>query len=191
MIKNKNAPKSIVVHLRFLERSDLPKIVNWLLAKDYREHYLSDYPLNSESQLKNQLLKEIALNKFVASSTQLLVAEAQDSIVVGLVILKNIDLCARHLDLQIYVPPDFALSNIPLLVADAAYNYVFKELNMHKVYNYLQGEEQEKIKVHEKRGHEPEAVLYDFLFDGKQYHDLHIYAIYKKDILPAAKAAEV
>lgn len=182
-LKNKKSAKNeIVVSLRFLERRDLPKIVNWLCSEDYLNNYLTDYPVRSESALKNQLLKEITLNKFIAAKTQLLVAEAQDNILVGLVILKKIDWRNRHLDLQIYIPPEFKQTNILVLITDQTYKYVFSELNMHKVYTYLLGSDQEKIKIHKQHNHEPEAILYDYIYDGKNYLDLYIYALFKDEL---------
>lgn len=179
----KSTSKEIKVTLRELERRDLPRIVNWLSSDDYIANYLTDYPVRKESALKNQLLKEMTLNKFVAAKTQLLVAEAQEDILVGLVILKKIDWRNRHLDLQIYIPPEFKQSNILVLITAQVYKYIFGQLNMHKVYTYLPGTDTEKINIHKQHGHEPEAVLYDYLFDGQNYIDLYVYALYQADVV--------
>jgi len=178
----KSVKKEIKVTLRALERRDLPKVVNWLSSEDYINNYLTDYPVRSVSALKNQLLKEITLNKFIYARTQVLVAEAQESILVGVVVLKKIDWRNRHLDLQIYIPPEFKQSNVLVLVTDQIYKYVFAQLNMHKVYTYLLGTDIEKIKAHKQHNHEPEAILYDYIFDGKNYLDLYIYAMYKEEL---------
>jgi len=179
----KNSKKQIKVSLRLLERRDLPKVANWLNGDDYVNNYLTDYPVRNASALKNQLLKEIALNKFVAAKTQLLVAEAQEDILVGVAILKKIDWRSRHLDLQIYIPAEFKNSNILVLVTEQVYKYIFSQLNMHKVYTYLLGTDMEKIQIHKQHSHEPEAILYDYIFDGENYLDLYVYALYQEELL--------
>lgn len=180
---NKPTNKDIKVSLRELERRDVARVVNWLSSEDYISNNLTDYPVRSENALKNQLLKELTLGKFIAAKTQLLVAEAQEGILVGLAILKKIDWRNRHLDLQIYIPPEFKQSNILVLVTEQVYKYIFGQLNMHKIYTYLPGSDLEKIKIHKQRNHEPEAVLYDYLYDGKNYLDLYIYALYQANLV--------
>ncbi len=185
--KTVKQPRPLKIFLRRLERRDLPKTVQWLGSKDYSANYLTDYPVQNEREMKNQLLKDIALDKLITASTQILAAEAEGDFLVGLVFLKNIDWRSRHLDLQIYIPAEFRNTNIALLITNQAYAYVFKQLNMHKVYNYLTNNDREKIQIHKNRGHEPEAILYDYLYTGNKFLDLYIYAIYKAEVLKPLK----
>ena len=171
------------IHLRPLERRDLPRITNWLLSNDFRANNLSDYPRNKKAELKNQLLKEITISKFIYSKKQLLVAETDSDILVGLAMLNKINWHSRNLDLQLYIPTEFKSTNISLIVTEQIYGYIFNQLNMHKAYLYISGANKSALENHKKNNHEPEAVLYDYLSIGKNKADLHIYAIYKKDIV--------
>jgi RimJ/RimL family protein N-acetyltransferase len=171
-------------YLRQLERKDIPRVLTWMSGSDFPLQTLSDYPLKNQKLLKNQLLKEITLPKFIASSTQLLAGEVNGEVLVAFIMLKNIDWKSRHLDLQIYVPPEFRQTDIPLLTTTQIYNYIFQELNMHKIYTYVTSFDQEKLKVMKAHQKEPEAVLYNYLTDGKNYYDLQIYSTFKRDLLP-------
>lgn len=175
--------KELKIHLRPLERRDIPKVVKWLMSPDYATNYVTDYPIRRQRDLKTQLLKEIALTKFIYAKTQVLVAEAAGDILVGVAMLKKIHWQSRHLELQIYIPSEFKQTNVTLLVTEQVYTYIFSNLNMHKVYSFVLGTNEQALKNHSSHNHEPEAVLYDYIFDGKKHQDLHIFAIYKKDIL--------
>ncbi len=180
-VKKKKA--SLNIFLRLMERQDIPTVVNWLMSADYKNNNLSDYPVEQKNELKNRLLKEITFSKIPNAGLKLLVTESEGGILTGLAILKKINWQSRNLEVQIYVPADFRQTNVPQLVTREVYDFLFCELNMHKVYLYVPETNTQVLENHKKHGHEPEAVLNKYFSDGKKNIDLYIFSVFKKDIV--------
>lgn len=171
------------IFLRVMERQDIPTVTNWLLSADYKNNNISDYPLGQKNELKNRLLKEIAFSKIPNAPIKLLVTESAGGILTGLAILKKINWQSRNLEVQIYVPADFRQTNVPQLVTKEVYNFLFCELNMHKVYLYVPETNLQVLENHKKHGHEPEAVLNKYFPAGNKYIDLYVFSVFKKDVV--------
>jgi RimJ/RimL family protein N-acetyltransferase len=179
----KTAKKETVIYIRLMERRDIPTVVKWLSGEDYRVATLADYDTINPAELKNQLLKELALPKFIFASTQLMVAEANGELLVGFISLRNIDWRSRHASLNLYIPKEFRATEVPLIVTTQVYGYVFRELNMHKVSTAVLDTNEQRLQTYKTHKKEPEVILEDYLFDGKEFHDLHIFATFKREVV--------
>ncbi|GBR75727.1 acetyltransferase GNAT family [Candidatus Termititenax persephonae] len=175
--------EKIVIYLRAMEKRDIPKVISWLSSADYYQNNLTAYPYDNKRLLKNQLLKEIALGRLIESRTRLLIAEANNEILTGFISLQNLDRQHRRAVLQIYIPAEFRSTDLGLVIAAQVYNYVFKDLNLHKVYTYIAGYDSKQLARYKSAKHEPEAVLYGYLRDGDQQEDLYVFGTFKKDVL--------
>jgi len=171
----------INIYLRAMEKRDIPRVINWLSNEDYYQNNLSNYPHNKPNLLKNQLLKEIAVGRMVESRTRLLVAEANNEILTAFISLQNFNWQHRHATLQIYIPAQFRTTDLGVVIAAQAYSYLFKDLNLHKVYTYIAGNNPEQLARYKSR--EPEAILYNFLRNGEDTEDLYIYGTFKRDVI--------
>ncbi|GBR73614.1 acetyltransferase GNAT family protein [Candidatus Termititenax aidoneus] len=176
--------EKITINLRHLEKRDIPKVAAWLTNEDYYRHNLTNYPYNNKRLLQNQLLKEIAVGRLIEARTRLLIAEANGEILTAFIALQNFNWQNRNAVLQIYIPAEFRNTDLGLIIVTQAYNYIFKDLDLHKVYTYVSGGDTEKLERYKAAKQEPEAVLYNYLrgADGKP-ENLHIFGIFKKDVL--------
>ena len=173
----------VVIYLRAMEKRDIPKVCSWLSGEDYYKNNLTSYPYDNKRLLKNQLLKEIALGRMVESRTKLLVTEANNEILTGFISLQNFDHQHRRAVLQIYIPAEFRSTDLGLVIASQVYNYIFKDLNLHKIYTYVAGNDEKQLARYKTSKQEPEAVLYGYLRQGEHQEDLHIFGAFKKDVI--------
>lgn len=60
-------------------------------------------------------------------------------------------------------------------------NYGFNELNFHKIYAGVFTPNKRSLRAAEKLGFEKEAVLKEEMYVDGQYHDIHKFALFKKD----------
>lgn len=173
----------INIYLRAMEKRDIPKIANWLANADYYTNNLTSYPYNNRRLLNNQLLKEVAVGRMIESRTKLLVAEANNEILTGFILLQNFDWHNRNAVLQIYIPAEFRTTDLSIVIAAQVYSYVFKDLSLHKVYTYVAGNDAAQLERYKSASHEPEAVLFNYLHAKEQTEDLYIFGTFKKDMI--------
>lgn len=171
----------INIYLRAMEKRDIPKVLRWLSGEDYYKNNLSFYPHDNPRLLKNQLLKEISMGRLIESRSRLLVAEANNEILTAFISLQNLNWQHRRAVLQIYIPQEFRTTDLGLVIAAQTYNYIFKDLNLHKIYTHVAGDNAEQLARYKTR--EPEAILYDFLRHGENTADLYIYGTFKSDVI--------
>jgi len=170
------------VYVRPAERQDIVYLVNWLQSDDYRSNNLTDYPVGNKRLLKDKLIKEISLANLVFARKQILVAEVNGERLAGMFFLNNIDWQSAHLDLQMYFPVEYRSTELPAINIAQVYDYIFGSLNMHKVYTHVLADNQAVIELHAKNNSKPEAVLPEYIYDGQNFHDIYVYATYKKEV---------
>ena len=62
-------------------------------------------------------------------------------------------------------------------------NYGFTELNLHKIYSGVFTPNKRSLRAAEKLGFEKEGVLKEEIYVDGQYHDVHKFALFKRDWL--------
>ena len=60
-------------------------------------------------------------------------------------------------------------------------NYGFTELNLHKIYSGVFAPNKRSLRAAEKLGFEKEGVLKEEIYVDGQYHDVHKFALFKRD----------
>lgn len=174
-----NIPKnSIQLNFRQAERRDIPLLAQWILDQDCRAQHLLDYP-TTIAQVKNQLLKELAITELIFSSKMLFVAELNNTALVGVVFVRAIDWKNKHCVMDMYCPKEVRATDLPPIIKQNAYNYLFQDLQMHKIYHHclsLHTAQREYFAALKK---EPEVILDDYFLSAKNSADLYIYAEYK------------
>ncbi len=60
-------------------------------------------------------------------------------------------------------------------------NYGFTELNLHKIYSGVFTPNKRSLRAAEKLGFEKEGVLKEEMYVDGQYHDVHRFALFKRD----------
>lgn len=121
-----NIPKnSIQLNFRQAERRDIPLLAQWILDQDCRAQHLLDYP-TTIAQVKNQLLKELAITELIFSSKMLFVAELNNTALVGVVFVRAIDWKNKHCVMDMYCPKEVRATDLPPIIKQNAYNYLFR-----------------------------------------------------------------
>jgi RimJ/RimL family protein N-acetyltransferase len=62
-------------------------------------------------------------------------------------------------------------------------NYGFTELNLHKIYSGVFTPNKRSLRAAEKLGFEKEGILKEEIYIDGQYHDIHKFALFKRDWL--------
>lgn len=168
---------SIQLNFRQAERRDIPLLAQWLANKEFRSQALLDYP-TTPALLKNQLLKELAVAELVFSSRLLFVAELNNTALVGAVFIRAIDWKNKHCVMDMYCPKEVMPTDLPPIIRQNAYTYLFQELQMHKVYHHCLSIHTAQREYFSRLNQEPEVVLTDYFIQGNKAAALHIYAKY-------------
>lgn len=183
MAKKKGKKIDLEVYIRPAARQDIVYLVNWLQSDDFKNNYLTDYPVDNKKILKDLLLREISLAKLVTPKKQILVAEVNGEYLVGAIFLSHLNWQSRHLDLQIYFPPEYRETELIKINLSQIYEYIFGTLNMNKFYTYISERNKKSLMVQLKSDSKPEAVLPEYIRVGEKWFDMEVYATFKKDVL--------
>ncbi|MBU0581443.1 MAG: GNAT family N-acetyltransferase [Candidatus Margulisbacteria bacterium] len=190
--KSKKTP-ALEVALRKAEKRDVAVLSKWMHQDDFQ--FLLSTPRQSTlKQTKNSLLQQISLNTLLFPTKQTLIVESASGIPLGFITLARIDWRNRTLALESYFDQKYRETPYPISAGVKVFAYIFQELNMQKVYSFVHGYNQNSLKIHEKYGTKPEAVLKDYCIKDGKYYDMYIFATYRDSDhyknLPAVLRAE-
>lgn len=90
----------------------------------------------------------------------------------GLVELVEIDLIHRRAEFQILIAPDWQGHGFAKQATLMALDYGFKVLNLHKIYLYVDTENDKASRVYARLGFQPEGELVDEFFSNGQYRNV-------------------
>lgn len=160
--------------LRPLEETDLEFIHG--LANDYSiMSYWFEEPYNSLAKLK----EDYQNNNSSESARRFIVENEND--LVGIVDLDFIDLKHRNCEIMIIIKPEFSGNGFAKFAFKEATKYAFEVLNMHKVYLYVDTENEKAVKIYEKQGFKTEGVLREHFYAKGKYRDAAFMSILKSE----------
>ncbi|WP_411842221.1 GNAT family N-acetyltransferase [Salinicoccus sp. HZC-1] len=160
--------------LRPLEETDLEFIHG--LANDYSiMSYWFEEPYNSLAKLK-----EAYQNNNSNESARRFIIE-NESDLVGIVDLDFIDFKHRNCEIMIIIKPEFSGNGFAKFAFKEATKYAFEVLNMHKVYLYVDTENEKAVKIYEKQGFKTEGVLREHFYAKGKYRDAAFMSILKSE----------
>ena len=160
----KHATESIKMKIRPLEKKDLPYIYQQensrkVMALWFQEAYTSFDEL------------ELLYDRHVLDQTERRFVVEDDKQFIGVVELMYIDGLHRHTEIQIIIHPDHQGNGYAQAAIKAGVEYAFKVLNMHKVYLYVDIDNNAAIHIYKKVGFIEEGILRGHFFAEGQYHD--------------------
>lgn len=157
------APKR--VHLRALERDDL-RFVHGLNNNRRVMRYWFEEPYESFVELEELYLKHIH-----DQSERRFIVETIDGEPVGLVELVEITYIHRRAEFQIIIAPTHQGKGYAKPATNAALDYAFRVLNLHKLYLVVSTENPVAVSVYQGCGFVEEGRLKDEFFVDGEYQD--------------------
>lgn len=162
--------------LRPLEETDLEFIHE--LANDYSlMSYWFEEPYNSLGKLTEHYRN----NNSGESARRFVVMNEQDK--VGIVDLDYIDFIHRHCEIMLIIKPEFSGNGFAKFAFKEATKYAFEVLNMHKVYLYVDVENEKAVGIYKKQGFKNEGVLREHFYAKGKYKDAAFMSILKHEWL--------
>lgn len=166
-MKSTDAPASqsdrkAMLHLRPLEREDL-RFVHLLDNNATVMRYWFEEPFETYDELSSLYdahVHDQGERRFVIEH------EKERA---GLVELVEIDLVHRRAEFQIIIAPEHQGRGMAAQATRLALDYGFKVLNLHKIYLYVDLENEKAIHIYEKIGFIPEGELVDEFFSNGKY----------------------
>ncbi len=154
-----------IVQLRALERDDL-RFVHSLNNNRRVMRYWFEEPYESFVELEELYLKHIH-----DQSERRFIVETRDGEPVGLVELVEITYIHRRAEFQIIIAPPHQGNGYAKPATQAALDYAFRVLNLHKIYLVVSTENPVAISIYQDCGFAEEGRLKDEFFVDGEYQD--------------------
>lgn len=97
----------------------------------------------------------------------------------GIVELMSIDYIHRNCEIQIVITPEFGGNGYAQKALKSGVDYAFHTLNMHKVYLWVDVNNEPAVHIYKKMGFEIEGTIKEQFFAGGKYHDSYFMGIFR------------
>jgi diamine N-acetyltransferase len=165
----------VKLSLRPLERKDLP-FIHTLDNERHTMAFWFEEPYESLDELTTLYDKHIH-----DDDERRFVIDVDDQFA-GIIELVNINFIHRTAEIQIIVKPDFRGRGLAKIAMLKGLDYAFNILNMHKVFLYVDTENQKALNIYKNIGFVQEGILRQHFFVEGIYHDSIIMGIFKNEI---------
>ena len=157
------------IRLRALEKSDLPKVWEWLNDEEGMWFWAEPSYTPSLAEVEQRL----AGSQGVAShSCKQFIIETQEGIPIGRIFYDHLDTKHQRTEVGIQIgEKEYWGKGYGTDAMIAFLNYLFNELRLHRVYLHLQSYNTRALKCYEKCGFIQEGVLRRHSFARGKYHD--------------------
>ena len=160
--------------IRALEKTDLQYLHN--LNNEYSiMSYWFEEPYQSLSELESLYQKHI----LDESEIRFVIEEDQQSI--GVVELLEINFIHRTCEVLIIVDPQFANRGYAKKAFKMAVDYAFLVLNMHKVYLYVDVNNEKAVHIYKSNNFEIEGKLKEHFYTRGEYRDCYVMGLLKRN----------
>jgi RimJ/RimL family protein N-acetyltransferase len=168
------------VHLRALERDDLPRMRDWRNLPEFRRHFREFRELNLVNQEAWFQRISTSPNDFM-----FVIERKEDRLPIGVCGLVYCQWIIRSADISLYIGHEETYIDGPGGWAEDAaktlIRYAFGNLNLNKVWTELYAFDQRKVELFTRLGFARDAVLRDNCFEDGRYHDSYIYSRLRAD----------
>lgn len=162
--------------IRALEEKDLAFIHK--LNNDYAiMSYWFEEPYESFGELKR------LYDKHILSDTERRFVIEDNDVVVGIVELVEINYIHRQCEIQIIIPPEHGGKGYAKEAFKRGVKYAFETLNLHKVYLFVDKENEKAVHIYEKAGFAIEGLLKEHFYTKGKYKDVYFMGLLKRNWL--------
>lgn len=159
------------------DEKDIKKFILWFQDEELTKYWDTTYP---PSEMEKEKWREKILN----SSDKYFIIETKNKKSIGFVELKRVDRKNSQCMVGIMIGDKskwgkgYATDAMNTLL-----NFIFSQLNLHKVYLYAFEENKSAIRVYEKCGFKVEGRLIEDVYKGGRFHNYLRMYILKNDFL--------
>jgi RimJ/RimL family protein N-acetyltransferase len=161
------------VRLRRIERSDLPRFVEWLNDPELRDQLAAVYPLSQaqeEHWFESSLRQEPALQPFAIEAR--LTPRARQWTLVGSISFHHVDWRNRAAELGLFIGPQALWGKgFGTDALRALGGYAFRELNLNRLWLRVYEDNPRARRSYEKVGFVVEGRMRQDRFHGGRYSD--------------------
>ncbi|AMG61527.1 GNAT family N-acetyltransferase [Staphylococcus lugdunensis] len=158
--------------IRALEETDL-EFVHQLNNEYSIMSYWFEEPYQSLSELQH------LYNKHILDEDERRFIIEQDDHAIGIVELVEIDFVHRNCEVQIIVDPDYSGHGFAKQAFKMAIDYAFLVLNMHKVYLYVDVNNEKAVHIYETHNFNIEGTLKEHFYTNGEYRDCYVMGLLK------------
>jgi UDP-4-amino-4,6-dideoxy-N-acetyl-beta-L-altrosamine N-acetyltransferase len=103
-----------------------------------------------------------------------------NNVPIGLINLAKIDRVHRHLSIGYYIG-EKKFRSLGALIPPYVYNYVFREMNFHKIYGEVIGGNDKVLKMHAIHGYREVGVFKDHHYRDEKFYDVFLIELLSRD----------
>ena len=162
--------------LRALEVSDLP-----FVHKLNNEYSIMSYWFEEPSESLTEL--QYLFDKHLLDESERRFIVEDENQVVGIVELVEINDIHRNCEIQIIIKPEFNGKGYAKFAFEKATSYAFDILNMHKIYLYVDTDNEKAVHIYESQGFNIEGLLKEQFYTKGKYKDAYIMALLKHEYI--------
>lgn len=168
--------RSGIMKLRALEVSDLPFVHE--LNNEYSiMSYWFEEPYETLTELQYLFDKHL-----LDESERRFIVEDENQ-VVGIVELVEINYIHRNCEIQIIIKPEFSGKGYAKFAFEKATSYTFDILNMHKIYLFVDTDNEKAIHIYKSQGFKKEGLLKEQFYTKGKYKDAYIMSLLKSEYI--------
>ncbi|MEK4555406.1 MULTISPECIES: GNAT family N-acetyltransferase [Jeotgalicoccus] len=160
--------------IRALEETDL-EFVHQLNNEYSIMSYWFEEPYESLTELKHLYKKHL-----IDDDERRFVIE-DDGVLAGIVELVEINYIHRNCEIQIIVQPEFNGRGYAKFAFRECLAYAFDILNMHKVYLYVDTDNEKAAHIYKKSGFTIEGTLKEQFYTKGEYQDAYLMGLLKRN----------
>jgi RimJ/RimL family protein N-acetyltransferase len=175
-------PVKMDVFLRRADRDDMDTVIRWMEDEDFQRFLYGD-PARSPKQVRAQIVGMLgrAAGHTMPGTIHLLI-DSKGKGPLGLISLQNISWRNRNCSLDIYIGAKELRSGITAsLSIYRALEYVFDELNLHRVTAFIYSFNTPSWRVFETTGAQREVTLKEQVYRDGGYHDVYGYGLLRPE----------
>lgn len=174
--------KGLHSFLRRAEREDLDTILAWMEDPEF-QYFLYGDEAQSQRQIREKIILMLGRTPANAPPSVLhLLIDSKEEGLLGMIGLQNISWKNRSCSLDIYVRPSHrSVGMLAALSVFRALEYVFDELNMHRVSALIYAFNQNSWRIWERSGAQRELVLKDHIYRDNQLYDAYAYGLLRPE----------